>query len=84
MSGWDLAAVVRARHPALPFALVTGWGATIDPEQARARGVLDVIGKPYRLADLQRLLESIGPLSGAALPSRNGRPDPSVNGRPGD
>jgi signal transduction histidine kinase/CheY-like chemotaxis protein len=60
MNGWDLAARVHARHPGLPFALATGWGAQIEPAQAAAAGVGAIIAKPYRLDDLRRLVATLG------------------------
>lgn len=57
MNGWELADQVRARYPDLPFYLATGWGAQIDPAEARRRGVRAVLAKPYRLADLERLVQ---------------------------
>jgi hypothetical protein len=36
--------------------LATGWGATIDAEMVRGRGVVGILAKPYRSADLQRVL----------------------------
>jgi CheY-like chemotaxis protein len=56
MNGWELAQQVKQRWPTTRFALATGWGAQIDPAEARARGVEAVVSKPYRIADLQRLL----------------------------
>jgi CheY-like chemotaxis protein len=61
ISGWDLAEQVRARRPGLPFVLATGWGAEIDPDEARRRGVAAVLAKPYRLADLRRVVRDIDP-----------------------
>ncbi|HLH24502.1 MAG TPA: ATP-binding protein [Chloroflexota bacterium] len=58
MNGWDLAHRVRAEFPDVRFALATGWGAQIEPDEARARGVGAVIGKPYRLQDLRYLLSA--------------------------
>jgi PAS domain S-box-containing protein len=52
MNGWDLLARVRADGWDTPFVLSTGWGAQIDPEEARARGASGVLSKPYRLADV--------------------------------
>src|SRR6266542_2023118 len=52
-NGWDVAAEVRKNWPTTRFVLVTGWGAGIDPNEARARGVDEVIAKPYRIADLR-------------------------------
>lgn len=61
MNGWDLARLVRQRWPRLRFILATGWGAQIDPEQARGEGVAGVVAKPYRLADLERFLRAEAP-----------------------
>ena len=58
MNGWELAHRVRAEFPDVRFALATGWGAQIEPDEARARGVNAVIGKPYRLEDLRYLVNA--------------------------
>jgi PAS domain S-box-containing protein len=58
-NGWDLAQVVEDRWPATHFVLVTGWGAAIDPEEARARGVDAVLPKPYRIADLRQIADDV-------------------------
>jgi signal transduction histidine kinase len=58
INGWELVEQVRARFPTVRLALATGWGAQIDPNEARARGVERVIAKPYRMADLHRLVEN--------------------------
>jgi PAS domain S-box-containing protein len=68
MNGWELAERARQLRPDLPVILATGWGASIDQEQARDRGVLAVLAKPYRQADLEqaltRLLTPNGQTSG--------------------
>src|SRR6202035_4602712 len=56
MNGWDLAEEVRGRWPGLRFLLATGWGASLDPAEARTRGVESVLSKPYQLADLLHAL----------------------------
>jgi len=56
MNGWELAMEVRHLWPGTRFVLATGWGADIDPETARAGGVDAVVSKPYRPAELTRLL----------------------------
>ncbi len=58
-NGWDVAAVVRQQSPETRFVLVTGWGAAIDPEEARKRGVDEVIAKPYRIADLRQVADRV-------------------------
>ncbi len=64
MSGADLAGIVRARLPGLPVLLITGY-ANLDPDQTQG---LDVLAKPFRLADLARrvsrlLEERVTPLA---------------------
>jgi CheY-like chemotaxis protein len=54
MNGWELAAQIQQDYPGVPIVLATGWGAMIEPEEARAQGIAAVVAKPYRLADLQR------------------------------
>jgi DNA-binding response OmpR family regulator/nitrogen-specific signal transduction histidine kinase len=56
MNGWELADAVRRRWPSVRFLLATGWGATMDPGEARIRGVEAVLSKPYHPADLLRAL----------------------------
>jgi CheY-like chemotaxis protein len=57
VTGWDLADTVRRRWPTLRFVLATGWGAGIDLDEARRRGVEAVLAKPFRSADLLRLVD---------------------------
>jgi PAS domain S-box-containing protein len=59
MNGWQLAEAVRARYPTTRFCLATGWGAQIDPNDAHARGVHAIVAKPYRIADLRRLISDV-------------------------
>jgi PAS domain S-box-containing protein len=57
MNGWELADVVRLRWPSVRFILATGWGAAIDPSEARAKGVESVLAKPYHPAELLQALD---------------------------
>ena len=52
MNGWELVDAVKRRWPAMRVLLATGWGAAIDPAEARARGVEAVLAKPYHPVDL--------------------------------
>jgi len=52
LSGWEVAEAVRRRRPGTPVALITGWGDRIDPEEARAKGVDFVVGKPFRIEEI--------------------------------
>ena len=63
MNGWELAETVRRRWPKVRFLLATGWGAAMDPVEARARGVEAVLSKPYRPIDL---LQALAPTDAAA------------------
>jgi DNA-binding response OmpR family regulator len=65
-NGWDLAQAVRDHWPGTRFVLVTGWGAAIDPVDALARGVDEVISKPYRIADLRQVADHVASRSAAS------------------
>jgi PAS domain S-box-containing protein len=56
MNGWELAERVRRGWPQVRFALATGWGAAIDPVEARDKGVIAVLSKPYSAAELVEVL----------------------------
>ena len=59
MSGWDLIERARAGRPEIRVVLGTGWGAEIDPETTRERGVEAVISKPYRVEALRRAVAGV-------------------------
>jgi signal transduction histidine kinase/CheY-like chemotaxis protein len=59
INGWDLAEEVRKRWPGTCFVLVTGWGAAITPDEARERGVNQVLAKPYRIAELRQIADRV-------------------------
>jgi signal transduction histidine kinase/ActR/RegA family two-component response regulator len=59
MSGWDLAERIRERWPRTPVVLATGWGAQIDVEEARTRGVADVLAKPFGVSELRQLVAEL-------------------------
>lgn len=61
MSGLDLAEALQSRWPGLPVALVTGWGPQVDHERARRAGVVQVLGKPFRMAEVRELLGRVLP-----------------------
>jgi len=56
MNGYEVASAVKKIRPHLPVGLVTGWGATLDPEKARAHGVDLVISKPFRFEQVLSLV----------------------------
>lgn len=57
MNGYEVAAEVKARFPDVPVGLVTGWGATLDPEKARRYGVDLVLSKPFRFDQVLKLVD---------------------------
>ena len=52
MSGWEVAARIRAQDPDLPVVLVTGWGTTIDDSEIARSGIAGVVHKPFEIRDL--------------------------------
>ena len=66
MNGWELVEHVRRRWPRLTLVLATGWGAQIDPLQARLKGVEAVLAKPFRPEELKEVLGRIAPRLEAA------------------
>jgi DNA-binding response OmpR family regulator len=58
-NGWDVGAATREHWPGTRFVLVTGWGAAIDPAEARLRGVDEIVAKPYRIADLRQIADHV-------------------------
>jgi signal transduction histidine kinase/ActR/RegA family two-component response regulator len=56
MNGWELLGQLRERDPALVTVLLSGWGAQIDPAEARARGADFIVAKPIDLQELHTAL----------------------------
>jgi GAF domain-containing protein/CheY-like chemotaxis protein len=56
VSGWEVAAAVRAAAPDVPIFVVTGFGVEVAEEERRAHGVAGVFTKPVKI---QELLEAI-------------------------
>ena len=61
MSGWELASETVQLIPGLPIVLATGWGAAIDEQEARERGVQAVLAKPFRISDLRAVVARVVP-----------------------
>lgn len=59
MSGLDLADALRVRWPDLPIALVTGWGPTLDLARLEEAKIVDVLGKPFRIAEVRELVRRV-------------------------
>jgi GAF domain-containing protein/ActR/RegA family two-component response regulator len=56
MSGWEVAARLRAGRPELPLVLITGWGERLDPTELDRRGIREVIAKPFRTDQVLRVV----------------------------
>ncbi len=58
LSGWEVAAAVHARYPAVPVVVMTGHLATADDDGAARPGVRAVLAKPFTSRELESMLES--------------------------
>ena len=61
MSGWEVAAAVKARRHALPVGIITGWGDVPQPTAEMRAAVDFLLSKPVTL---EALADSVGRLSG--------------------
>lgn len=63
MSGYELAAEIRARQPGIPLTLIalTGYGRDTDRQQAHEAGFDYHLTKPVALESLEQLLASLHP-----------------------
>lgn len=59
MSGLELAGTVHDRLPALPIAMITGWGTQLDQREIAAKGIRAVLPKPFHLKDIRALVEDM-------------------------
>jgi signal transduction histidine kinase len=57
LSGWEVAARIRATGHRTPIVLITGWGDQIDPAEARARGIDAVVAKPFNLDEVALVVD---------------------------
>jgi CheY-like chemotaxis protein len=69
MTGWDVAERVRAGDPKVPVIFITGWGLQ-EEDRARCRnlGVIRVLFKPVRPADLHAAVQEALAVSGRRPP----------------
>ena len=59
MNGWELARALGESQPEVPVAFLTGWGELLDASEQAAVGVCQVLAKPFRREDLQRLVAEV-------------------------
>ncbi|MDB6037281.1 MAG: multi-sensor hybrid histidine kinase, partial [Verrucomicrobiales bacterium] len=57
MSGRELAAAIRARHPALPVILASGYCSEINTEAGRDLKTYPFLEKPYSIDQLQTIIQ---------------------------
>ncbi|MGH7323570.1 MAG: response regulator [Candidatus Rokuibacteriota bacterium] len=56
LTGWDVAAHVKANRPATPVVLVTGWGDRFTAEEVHSRGVDFLVSKPFSLDQIRAVV----------------------------
>lgn len=64
MTGWDVLREVRAIDPAIATMLMSGWGAQLDPQEARERHADVVVPKPIDIDLLNATLARVPRRSG--------------------
>jgi signal transduction histidine kinase/CheY-like chemotaxis protein len=60
MNGWEIAAAVKARRPALPVGVITGWGDLPETVAGPRASVDFVIAKPINLDELADAVARLG------------------------
>jgi PAS domain S-box-containing protein len=60
MNGWELADKIRENYGSkIKIAVLTGWGDLIDEKERESHGVSFVLGKPFTLAQVEKLIDEI-------------------------
>jgi CheY-like chemotaxis protein len=59
VSGWEVASTVKSINSSTQVILMTGWGITLDNEQAQQKGVDVVVGKPFQINEIQKVVNDI-------------------------
>ena len=67
MTGWEVAQRIQEGDPKVPVVLVTGWGASLDQDEVRRRGISAVVHKPFEIDELIRTAATV--LGGGGRPS---------------
>lgn len=75
MSGMDLFAELRRRHPATQVIVLTGFGDLDAAQQAIRLDVVDFLTKPCHLGDLERALDR----AARRLHDPDSKPDPRLD-----
>lgn len=57
MSGWQLADKIKTKYNGkMKVAVLTGWGAQIDDNKKKEHGVGFILGKPFNISQLEKLI----------------------------
>jgi len=75
MSGMDLFATLRQKHPAMQVIVLTGFGDLDTAQQAIRLDVVDFLTKPCHLGDLEQALDR----ASRRLHDPNQKPDPRLD-----
>jgi PAS domain S-box-containing protein len=76
INGWELADLARQLRPGLPVLLTSGYALETLAKHGRLRAGAIVLTKPYRKADLARLLREV--VSVSEILSRSGAEAPAM------
>lgn len=75
MSGLDFLSVFHRRFPETPVILITAFGGSPVAEQAFRRGAARYLEKPFRVADLLRMIRTV-----TRVGARHSSPDARIGG----
>ena len=59
LDGWGLAEAMKRDHPKVPLGFITGWGATLDPEEVQQAGASLVLAKPFRYEEVLKQVAKV-------------------------
>ena len=59
MSGWAVAAAIKAGKPHIPVVMVTGWGVTLEQKEIESAGVDAVVPKPFGVKTVLGLVRNL-------------------------
>ena len=59
VSGFELAKFVKEKDSSTKVVLITGWGADYEKRDLSDRGVDGVLGKPFKLEELKKLIKEL-------------------------
>lgn len=59
LDGWGLAEAMQREHPDVLLGFITGWGATLDMEEAQQAGASLVLAKPFRYEEVLKQVAKV-------------------------